>query len=296
MTSEAAASPMQSRTSSAERGVRIVPRLPDFQFSDEMEIPRLWHSSSTGITSFWNAVTTFGPVAEAFFLRDIHALAPLMKQSGLRDEMRNFAQQEAFHATVHRRFNELLQRRGYPVAQMDRFSSSLFALVEKLSSSKLRSAIAVAGEHFIGELGNVVITEPNVFAEADPQVARLFLWHGYEELEHKAVLFDAYADAYGTGFSAYVHRQLGLVIAIGLLTIVLSKFTFRYMGSEGATFDWREWRRVLVHLFGRHGALRGRGRAVVAFVHPAFHPWQYRDDTVYLSTRRDLVDESWERR
>ncbi len=286
---------MQSSTSSAERGVHIVPRLPDFQFSDEMEIARLWHSGSAGITSFWNAITTFGPVAEAFFLRDIHALAPLMRQQGLQDEMRNFAQQEAFHATVHRRFNQLLQSWGHPVAQMDHFAGGVFALVEKLSSSKLRSAIAVAGEHFIGELGNIVITEPDVFADADPRVARLFLWHGYEELEHKAVLFDGYADAYGTGFSSYVHRQLGLVVAIGVLIIVLPKFTIAYMRSEGAAFDWREWRSVFVHLFGRQGVLRGRGRAVVAFVHPAFHPWQYRDDTVYLSTRRDLVDESWER-
>jgi len=144
-----------------------------------------------------------------------------MKQPGLQDEMRNFAQQEAFHATIHRRFNQLLQSWGHPVVQMDHFAARIFALVDKLSSTKLRSAIAVAGEHFIGELGNVAITEPNVFADADPRVARMFLWHGYEELEHKAVLFDGYADAYGTGFSSYLHRQLGLLVAIGVLIVVL---------------------------------------------------------------------------
>jgi hypothetical protein len=286
---------MQSSTSSAERGVRIVPRLPDFRFSEEEEIARRWHSGSAGITSFWNAITTVGPVAEAFFLRDVHALVPRVKQSCLQSEMRNFAQQEAFHATVHRRFNQLLQNWGHPVGEMDRFARGVFAVVDRISSSKLRSAIAVAGEHFIGELGNVMITEPHVFADADPRVARLFLWHGYEELEHKAILFDAFADVHGTGFSSYVHRQIGLLVAIVVLLIVLPVFTFRFMRSEGAARDWHEWRRVLGHVFGRHGVLRGRVRAVAAFMNPSFHPWRYRDDTIYLSLRRDIVDEAWER-
>jgi hypothetical protein len=294
MPNGAATLAMQARTSSAERGVRIVPRLPDFRFSEE-EIPRRWHGGSAGITAFWNAVTTVAPVAEAFFLRDVHALAPRVKESGLQSEMRNFTQQEAFHAMIHRRFNQLLQSWGYPVAEMDRFARGVFAVVEKISSSKLRSAIAVAGEHFIGEIGNVAITQPRVFAGADPRVARLFLWHGYEELEHKAVLFDAFADVHGTGFSSYVHRQLGLLVTIVVLLIVLPAFTLRYMRSEGAARDWHEWGRVLGHVFGREGVLRGRVRAVAAFMHPGFHPWQYRDDTVYLSLRRDVVDEAWER-
>jgi len=295
MLNAAATSPKQSSTSSAQRGVRIVPRLPDFQFSAEQGIPRRWHSGSAGITSFWIAITTFGPVAEAFFLRDIHVLAPQVKQSGLRSETRNFAQQEAFHAAVHHRFNQLLQSWGHPVVEMDSFARSLFAAVERLPSSKLRSAIAVAGEHLIGELGNVVITKPQVFADADPRVARLFLWHSYEELEHKAVLFDAFVDAHGTGLSSYLHRQLGLLVAIGVMFMVLPMFPFRFMRSEGSARDWREWKRVLGHVLGRQGVLRGRGRAVRAFVDPGFHPWKYRDDTVYLLTRKDLVNERWER-
>lgn len=295
MANAAATLAMQSTTSSDARGVRIVPRLPDFQFSEEEEIPCRWHSGSAGVTSFWNAITTVGPVVEAFFLRDAHALAPRVQQAGLQSEMRNFAQQEAYHATVHRRFNQLLESWGHPVAEMDRFVRGVLAVVERISSSKLRSAIAVAGEHFIGELGNVMITEPHVFADADPRVARLFLWHGYEELEHKAILFDAFADVHGTGFSSYVHRQLGLLVAVVLLLIVLPVLTFRYMRSAGAARDWREWRRVLGHVFGQQGVLRGRVRAMAAFMHPSFHPWRYRDDTVYLSLRKDIVDEAWER-
>jgi hypothetical protein len=42
-------------------------------------------------------------------------------------------------------------------------------------------------------------------------------------------------------------------------------------------------------------ALAKKQGAVIAFMHPAFHPWPYRDDTVYLFARRDLVNESWER-
>src|SRR5258706_13356918 len=183
MANAAGTSATQTSTSSAERGVRIVPRLPDFRFSEGEEIPRRWQGGSAGMTSLGNAITTFAPVAEAFFLRDVNALAPRVQQPDLQNELRNFAQQEAFHATVHRRFNQLLQGWGHPVAEMDRSARGVFTAIERSSSGKLRSAIAVAGEHFIGELGNVIITEPPVFAEADPRVARLFLWHGYEELE-----------------------------------------------------------------------------------------------------------------
>ena len=47
--------------------------------------------------------------------------------------------------------------------------------------------------------------------------AWLSRWHGYEEVEHKAVLLDAFHGARGQGLYTYAVRIAGLWIAVVLL-------------------------------------------------------------------------------
>src|SRR6266446_9358802 len=78
------------------------------------------------------------------------------------------------------------------------------------TSSDLRSAVAMAGEHFLGEIGNAILSRPELLDGVDPRIARLFRWHGFEEVEHKAVLFDVFHAARGHGLYTYAVRIAGL--------------------------------------------------------------------------------------
>lgn len=201
--------------------------------------------------------------------------------------------QEAFHSLIHQRTHRLYEHWGIPVAALDAFVRRVLGWVERLSTTKLRSAMVVAGEHFLGELGNQGLTNPALLADADPRMARLLLWHFYEELEHKAVYFDAFVDSYGNTVSTYLHRVAGLLLVILVLGIMLPISTVRLLRVEGAASRWSEWRALGRHLFGPAGFWSGRTRSILAFLSPRFHPWRYRDDSQYLTLRSDLVPPEW---
>src|SRR5213083_1023461 len=273
---------MSDQTSTCRLGVRVTPRRPGFDFEGlEHELPRAWHPAGIGPTAFLEALSAMAPVVEGFFIDDARRLLPRIAAEAPRAEVEAFLRQEAAHAGMHARFNRLLIRWGVPV--------------DAWTSSDLRSAVAMAGEHFLGEISNAILSRPELLAGVDPRIARLFRWHGYEEVEHKAVLFDAFHAARGHGLSTYAVRVAGLWIALVLLALALPAVSYRILASAGAAQDVRAWRGLIRFVFGRGGMLRGRWRAVAAYHRRDFHPWRYLDNRRFLSELRDtIVDPAWE--
>src|SRR5438046_7971197 len=158
------------------------------------------------------------PVVEGFFIDDARRLLPRIAEEALRAEVEAFLRQEAADAGIHAAFSRLLIRWGVPVdASAD--SVLRWLAVVDWTSSDLRSAVAMAGEHFLGEIGNAILSRPELLDGVDPRVARLFRWHGFEEVEHKVVLFDVFHAARGQGLYTYAVRIAGLWIAVVLLAL-----------------------------------------------------------------------------
>jgi len=288
---------MSDQTSTCRLGVRVTPRRPGFDFEGlEHELPRAWHPAGIGPTAFLEALSAMAPVVEGFFIDDARRLLPRIAAEAPRAEVEAFLRQEAAHAGMHAAFNRLLIRWGVPVdASAD--SVLRWLAVVDWTSSDLRSAVAMAGEHFLGEIGNAILSRPELLAGVDPRVARLFRWHGYEEVEHKAVLFDAFHAARGHGLYTYAVRVAGLWIALVLLALALPAVSCRILASAGAAQDLRAWRGLIRFVFGRGGMLRGGWRAVAAYHRRDFHPWRYLDNRRFLSELRDtIVDPAWEGR
>jgi len=285
------------QTSTCRLGVRVTPRRPGFDFEGlEHELPRAWHPAGIGPTAFLEALSAMAPVVEGFFIDDARRLLPRIAAEAPRAEVEAFLRQEAAHAGMHAAFNRLLIRWGVPVdASAD--SVLRWLAVVDWTSSDLRSAVAMAGEHFLGEIGNAILSRPELLAGVDPRIARLFRWHGYEEVEHKAVLFDAFHAARGHGLYTYAVRVAGLWIALVLLALALPAVSCRILASAGAAQDLRAWRGLIRFVFGRGGMLRGGWRAVAAYHRRDFHPWRYLDNRRFLSELRDtIVDPAWEGR
>jgi hypothetical protein len=234
------------------------------------------------------------PVVESFFIDDARRLLPRIADEASRAEGDAFLRQEGAHAGMHAAFNRLLVRWDVPV---DRIADSLrrWLAVVDWTSSDLRSAVAMAGEHFLGEIGNAILSRPGLLDGVDPRIARLFRWHGYEEVEHKAVLFDAFHAVRGHGLYTYAVRIAGLWIALLLVAVALPAVVYRIVASAGAARDFHAWRALVRFVFGRGGILSGRWRAVVAYHRRDFHPWRYIDNRCVLSEIRDtIIDPAWE--
>jgi hypothetical protein len=282
-------------TSTRQLGVTVTPRRPGFDFEGlEHEVPRAWHPAGIGPTAFLEALSAMAPVVEGFFIDDTRRLLPRIAEEAPRAEGEAFLRQEAAHASMHAAFNRLLVRWGVPVAPVADSVLRWLAVVD-WTSSDLRSAVAMAGEHFLGEIGNAILSRPELLDGVDPRIARLFRWHGYEEVEHKAVLFDMFHAALGPGLHTYALRIAGLWIAVVLLALALPSVSYRILASAGAAQDLHAWRGLIHFVFGRGGMLRGRWRAVVAYHRRDFHPWRYVDNRRFLAELRDsIVDPAWE--
>jgi len=284
-----------SSTSSGRPSIRVTPRRPGFDFEGlEHEVPRAWHPAGIGPTAFLEALSAMAPAVESFFIADARRLLLRLPDEASRAELDAFLRQEAAHAGMHAAFNRLLVRWGVPI---DPIADSLLrwlAIVD-WTSSDLRSAVAMAGEHLLGEIGNAILSRPQLLEGVDPRIARLFRWHGYEEVEHKAVLFDAFHAVRGRGLYTYAVRIAGLWIALVLVALALPSVSYRIVASTGTAGNVHAWRGLIRFVFGRDAMLRGRWRAVVAYHRRDFHPWRYLDNRGVLSEARDtIVDPAWE--
>ncbi len=284
-------------TSTTRLGVTVTPRRPGFDFEGlEHEVPRVWHPAGIGPTAFLEALSTLAPVVEPFFIDDARRLLRGIADEARRAEGDAFLRQEAAHANMHAAFNRLLIRWGVPVEPIGDWALRWLAVVD-WTSRDLRSAIAMAGEHFLGEMGDALLSRPALLGGVDPRIAAPFRWHAYEEVEHKAVLFDVFHAVRGPGLSTYCVRIAGLWIAVVLIALVLPSVCSRILASAGAPYDLHAWRALLRFVFGRGGMLRGRWRAIAAYHRRDFHPWQHRDNRRFLADLHDaIIDPAWEAR
>ncbi len=168
---------MSDPTSTCRLGVTVTPRRPGFDFAGlEHEVPRAWHPAGIGPTAFLETLSAMAPVVEGFFIDDARRLLTRIAEEAPRAEVEAFLRQEAAHAGMHAAFNRVLARWGVPVDASADSVLRWLALVD-WTSSDLRSAVAMAGEHFLGEIGNVILSRPELLDGVDPRIVRLFRWH-----------------------------------------------------------------------------------------------------------------------
>src|SRR2546428_5030672 len=183
---------MSDPTPTRGLGVTVTPRRPRFDFEGlDHEVPRAWHPAGIGPTAFLEALSAMAPVVESFFIDDARRLLPRIAEEAPRAEVDAFLRQEAAHASMHAAFNRLLIRWGVPVESVADSVLRWLAVVD-WTSSDLRSAVAMAGEHLLGEIGNAILSPPALLDGADPRITPLLRWHRYDEVEHKAVLLDGF--------------------------------------------------------------------------------------------------------
>lgn len=140
-------------------------------------------------------------------------------------------------------------------------------------SPKSKLAMTVALEHLTSIGAASALSDPRVFAVAQPKMARLWHWHAIEETEHKVVAFDVYREVAGTGLLAWLRRSAALLLVSASMQatvwIVLARVTFR----KGQMLDLSGWMRLFGFLWIRPGVLRREIPRYFRFFMPGFHPW-----------------------
>lgn len=260
----------------APAGLTVRVRNIRFPLAAERQ-PRWWLDNEPVGTAFFNALSCGFPAGEQFFIDAVRPFADVV-EGELREQIREFIGQEAVHGREHAAFNELVRAGGYDIEALEIAAHRAFARVRRQSAVKQLGATA-ALEHITAIMAHKLLAnEGRDLVHAPADIARLWVWHAMEEIEHKAVAFDTFAFAARSlrPSSRYLLRCYALILS----TILLFYRIFSNMGAfyrhDGINSP-KTWLRTLRYLFWKPGALRGLSRSYAAFFRPTFHPWDIDD-------------------
>lgn len=261
---------MTSKQSNTPDALTFAPRRPSFELAEALAYD--WHGGSAFKTAFFNAMSMLFPLGEKFFIDSVRHYRNQIEDPKLLDEIAAFQGQEAIHRLKHQKYNELLcEQRGYDMDRFERPVRNRMAWAYRELSARRRLAGTAANEHITAIMANDMLTHKDSLAEADPRVAPLWLWHGIEETEHKAVAFDVWVAVGGT---VRERRQ-----AMLWNTFFFFKDTFRnlciMLQHDGKLWSLREWLSGLNYLFIRPGIFRRIFIPYLRFYRKGFHPWQH---------------------
>ena len=237
---------------------------------------RHWVRGDTCATAFFNALSAVFPVGEAFM---IEALKPWRDRvpEPLASDVAAFIVQEAAHTREHGAMNKALIASGYVMEPLDRAIRgfvSTFANAGEIT--KLGATMCI--EHLTAIVAAELLHRPHHLHGSNPEMQKLWFWHGIEEIEHKAVAFDTWM--FATAHWSPMRRWL--VRSTLMVAVSISFFINRTRGQvELMRQDGFGWTMALPMILRNGFAKGGVGHAVLKpwfqFLKPGFHPWQIDD-------------------
>jgi uncharacterized protein len=248
---------------------------------------RHWVRGDKFATAFLNALSVVFPRGETFM---IEALRPWQARADgkLAQDIATFIEQEAAHSREHIGLNKAIIEAGYDIGPLDAAIKQFVAFFSDTSElTKLGATMCI--EHLTAIVAAEILSRREHLEGTDLELRKLWLWHAVEEVEHKAVAFDAWMFA-TRDWSA---TKRWLVRSSLMVAVSASFFVNRTRGQvELLRQDGLHWMRALP-LALRHGFAKDSiGRNVLgpwaAFLKPGFHPWDI-DDRELLARGENML-------
>jgi hypothetical protein len=253
--------------------ISITARIPNIAWNEGFD--RHWFDNDPVATHAFNALSFLFPQAERFFIeaaREVVRDTNIAFEPALTLAVKEFVTQEAAHTAQHNKYNSILVAQGYKNVVHDAIEK-LQIISRKIFSPLTRLALVCGYEHYTAILGNFVLSNPELFRKASPQMALVWGWHAAEETEHKSVCFDLYQAAGG----GWLCRSLVFML-ISLDFVVMFGRNYLYLLHRDGCFNIAQLPKTIIQFsrffFGRTGVvwhLIGYG---VHYLSPWFHPWR----------------------
>ncbi|MDQ3367427.1 MAG: metal-dependent hydrolase [Myxococcota bacterium] len=248
-------------------------------------VPRDWCHDDAFQTTFMNALSLLFPEGERFFVDSVKAHREGITDPTLRAQITGFIGQEAMHGKEHRAFNELLVAHGYTaVPRIEAGLRRFLGRVRQTLSPRSQLAATCALEHFTAILAEGLLSDERMRRELHPTVRPLWLWHAFEESEHKAVAFDVYRAAGGGEVRRLAIMLLTTAVFFGAHATVHA----RLMTARGIALEPWTWLTGVRRLWIAPGYFARLLPAYLAYYRPGFHP-DDRDTRALLATWEELL-------
>jgi predicted metal-dependent hydrolase len=252
----------------------IVPR-EKLDFGLDGDIPRFWFGGDPFRTRFFDALSTLFPVGERFFITCVRDYKDQVTDPKMLEDIRDFTRQEGQHGMVHTKYNDRLAAQGVNVERILKGQEwRLFSVIRKYTKRDFTLGITAAAEHITAIMADCFVERQDIFADADPRIRALYIWHAMEEMEHKAVAFDVFQKV---AKASYWTRMRAFLLVSLLFPFHTFKIMSHMLKVDGFTRRQRLglWAKGLWWLYRpRTGLLSAVAWQYLAYMKPGFHPWQ----------------------
>jgi predicted metal-dependent hydrolase len=247
----------------------------DLDFGLDHTVPRHWFGGDAFRSRFFDAMSCLFPEGERFFIACVRDYKDQLTTPEHQQALLDFARQEAVHSKVHQRFNDLLARQGVKVERIQANQRRMLFDVARGRLSRARTlALTAASEHLTALMAHSFVARPELFADADPRVRAMYVWHAVEEVEHKGVAYDVMVDVAQVGY-------WGRAWALLVVSLQFPWFVFQILNHMLKVDGYNRWQRAqlwargLWWLYGPGGMMPPLLRPYLAWFRPSFHPWQH---------------------
>ena len=210
--------------------IPIVPRLVKFDYQDIEHA--VFHSDNPIISAYWVGLSATFPVGEAEFIKSVKYFEDQITDGKLRQEVKDFAAQEAHHSLQHKKLNKQFDSVGYNTKQVEKMIGDEIAKRVSKWSPEKRLMRTVAAEHFTATMANFGLVHPESLDSVPTSLRNLLLWHSIEEIEHKSVAFDVYKHCVGDMSKLRRHYMHFAFFEFPMNMYLITRFLLKDIGHK----------------------------------------------------------------
>ncbi|MCA9640277.1 MAG: metal-dependent hydrolase [Polyangiaceae bacterium] len=275
------ASVATSTKSAPEPSIKV--RRMDFEFGEET--PTFWFDDNPLLTATLSALAVSFPPGERYFIASVRHFLDRVKDPELLAQVKAFVGQEANHTKEHIAFNQFLDSRGFPATAMEKWVADRVAELQKRSSPEANLARTAALEHFTAILASVLLEHPEIAQRMSPEVAKLWVWHAIEEVEHRSVAFDVYKTAVD---DEQLRIKVMLLTTVIFITVNAVRTTM-LLRASGRQRELLPILKALNVMWGRPGLFRKVVPRYLEYFRKDFHPSQLDSGAFLEAAKRQYL-------
>ncbi|MGE3674110.1 MAG: metal-dependent hydrolase [Polyangiaceae bacterium] len=270
-----------SPKSAAEPRIKV--RRMDFEFGEST--PTFWFDDNPLLTATLSALAVSFPPGERYFIASVRHFMDQVKDPALLAQVKAFVGQEANHTKEHIAFNQFLDSRGFPATAMEKWVADRVAELQKRSSPEANLARTAALEHFTAILASVLLEHPEIAERMSPEVAKLWVWHAIEEVEHRSVAFDVYKTAVD---DEQLRIKVMLLTTVIFITVNAVR-TAMLLRASGRQRELLPTLKALNVMWGRPGLFRKVVPRYLEYFRKDFHPSQLDSGAFLEAAKRQYL-------
>lgn len=263
--------------------ITIVPRRVKFEF-DDFDSP-FYYDDNCCISAMWVALSATFPAGEGEFIKSVRLFEDQITDPKLSQEVKGFVHQEAHHSLQHKQVNKMFDELGYDTAALNSFFIDKLAEREQQWTAERRLARTVCAEHVTSVMAHHALTHPEHMANFPASFRNLFLWHAIEEIEHKSVAFDVYAQCVNDKKLLHKEFRIFTRFEFPFNVYMSSRFLLKKMGRKAT---WKERFGLRRSLYGKGGLISDMRPLYKSFLNDGFHPWDHDDSDLVTHWKETL--------